>query len=61
MTVAALPDPMVPAEVDLRDEPVPLRLFVDLACEQFGWSRAEAEQLVMSYAQQHGLGVEGLH
>lgn len=56
-----LPAPLVPAEVDLRGDPLPLRLFVDMACAQFWCTRAEAEQLVISYANQHGLAVEGLH
>jgi hypothetical protein len=38
-----LPDPLVPAEVDLRDVPIPLDAFIELAMSQFGMTREDAE------------------
>ena len=50
MTPAELPAPLVPAEVDLRDTPVPADMLVSLAMAAFGISEPEATQLVRDVA-----------
>lgn len=53
-----LPEPLVPAEVDLRDTPIPLGLLVRMVCDQFGVSAQEAEAMVRSWAAMHGVRMD---
>lgn len=54
----ALPDPLVPAEVDLRDQPIPLREFALLAAKFFDVSANEAEAMVRGWALINGVRVD---
>lgn len=50
-----LPPPLVPAGVDLRDTPLPVEAFIQMAIDQFGISRDEASRLVHeTIARRHG-------
>ncbi len=50
-----LPEPLIPADVDLRDVPIPVDLFVEMAMSQFGIGRDEATKLVLeTIARRHG-------
>jgi hypothetical protein len=58
VTAELLPDPLVPADVDLRDTPVPLGLFVRLAVDQFGVNQSEAEAMVRAWAAIHRVPID---
>lgn len=45
-----LPEPLVPSEVDLRDVPVPIAAFVELAMQELGMDRETAEREVRAAA-----------
>ena len=49
-----LPEPMTPPEADLRGTEPPWKVFVDLAVEQYGLSREEAQKLVDSVRSERG-------
>ena len=41
------PAPPIPPDVDLRDVPPPIDLFIEMAMAQFGVSREEATKLML--------------
>lgn len=49
-----LPEPLVPPDVDLRDVPVPIEAFIELAMKEFGVSRKKAEEMVLEVARKNG-------
>lgn len=51
-----LPAPPIPPDVDLRDVPPPIDLFIEMAMAQFGVSREEATKMVLEVqASTHGV------
>lgn len=60
MNDSTLPPPLVPAEVDLRDTPIPAHVLVDLACSMFGVSRDEAWKMVLEVAASTRTPISGL-
>lgn len=53
-----LPAPLTPLECDLRGQPVPLHVFVELAMQQFGMSAADAEAMVRAVAANAGIPLD---
>jgi hypothetical protein len=54
-TSDGLPPPPVPPDADLRDVPIPISAFIELAMSQFGMGRDEATKLVLgAVAQRYG-------
>lgn len=51
--MSKLPEPMVPADCDLRDVPVPKDMLVRMAMANFGMSRRKARQLVDEVLAEH--------
>lgn len=49
-----LPEPMTPHDADVRGTEPPWDVFVDLAVEQYGLSREEAQKLVDSVRADQG-------
>jgi hypothetical protein len=46
---SVLPEPLVPAGVELRDAPVPADMLIRLSMETFGFSYPEAKSLVLRH------------
>jgi hypothetical protein len=52
---ATLPKPPVPPDCDLRDVPIPVDFFIEMAVSQFGITREEASAFIHEYiAKKHG-------
>lgn len=50
-----LSNPLIPKDVDMRDMPIPFQLFVQIAMDDCGLSRREAEILVRDASFRLGL------
>lgn len=44
-----LPEPLVPADVDLRDVPMPRDILVKLAMQTFGVTEREADDFIQRF------------
>lgn len=52
-----LPNPLTPADCDLRGTPVPIDMLIELAVAQFGMSATDAESLVRKIAARNGVAL----
>jgi hypothetical protein len=52
-----LPNPLTPADCDLRDTPVPIDMLIEFAASLFGMSAADAEFLVRSIAERNDIAL----
>ena len=50
-----LPDPLVPADIDLQDVPFPIASFVELAMQELGMDRETADREVRAAAERAGI------